>query len=257
MREKFMSLFNEDYIIQDLVHTLDAPTYAVDIGASDGINQSNTLHLYQEGWDGLAIDGDISSYQKLVINYTRFPSVVTCFSHVTPYNIVETFGQYRVPQEFGFLNLDIDGYDNFVLLEILKTYRPYVICVEINTIIPPPVRFTICYTPNYKWCWDTEPHRFGQSISQVYNLAKSANYQIVEAEYNSVFLVPSERANNLLNLDDFTAYKHGYLDKSDRLIRYPWHTGVEILQTLPPYEICNILNNMFTPFDGEYLLSER
>ena len=51
----------------------------------------------------------------------------------------------------------------------LSDYRPRLICSEINEKIPPPIKFTVKYSPNHYWQGD---HFYGQSISQLYKLCK-------------------------------------------------------------------------------------
>lgn len=40
--------------------------YFIDVGASDGINDSNTLALEQAGWQGICIDGLLRNFQELL-----------------------------------------------------------------------------------------------------------------------------------------------------------------------------------------------
>jgi hypothetical protein len=62
---------------------------------------------------------------------------------VTPNNVVSLLLANDTPKEFAFLNLDLDGYDYFVLEQILTHYRPKLICKEINEKIPPPIKFSV------------------------------------------------------------------------------------------------------------------
>jgi hypothetical protein len=47
------------------------------------------------------------------------------------------------------LKIDIDGFDGPVLAATLESgYRPNLIQVEINPEIPPPLEFSVMYTPD-------------------------------------------------------------------------------------------------------------
>jgi len=74
-------------------------------------------------------------------------------------------------------DIDIDGYDYFVLDELLSAFRPAIICAEINEVIPPPIKFTVKWHPSYVW---GENHFFGQSICQLNLLCEKYDYALVE-----------------------------------------------------------------------------
>jgi len=94
-----------------------------------------------------------------------------------------------------FLNIDIDGYDYYVLDAILSTYRPHLITAEINENIPPPIKFSILYTKNGSWNgWSgkSSDHFFGMSISKLYDLCIKHSYDLINLNYNNAFLMPHE-----------------------------------------------------------------
>jgi hypothetical protein len=149
---------------------------------------------------------------------------------VTPLNVLDLLSAYEVPKDFEFLNLDIDGYDYFVLEQMLETYRPKLICAEINEKIPPPIKFTVRWNPSYSWAAD---HFYGQSISQLEALATRHRYAIIELHYNNVFLMPLEISLKP-SLTAEKAYQFGYLNKLDRKIKFPWNDNIEELLHLKP-----------------------
>ncbi len=103
-------------------------------------------------------------------------------------------------------DIDIDGYDYFVLDELLSSFRPAIICAEINEVIPPPIKFTVKLHPSYVW---GENHFLGQSICQLSLLCKKYDYILVELHYNNAFLVPKE-LNPFTPLTPEDAYIKGY-----------------------------------------------
>jgi hypothetical protein len=223
----------------------------VDIAASDGRTMSNTYSLFQQGWGGLAVEYDARQFARLAQTYRSFPKVNLAKCKVTPPNVVSLLQANQVPTNFGFLNLDIDGYDYFVLEQILKEFRPALICVEVNEKIPPPVKFTVKWDPDY--CW-RENHFYGQSLSQLCSLCPVFGYSLVELYYNNAFLAPSEtRAFPVLTPE--AAYQKGYLNQPDRKERFPWNADMEPLLNLPPEEAVAFINRSFSDRKGQFICS--
>jgi hypothetical protein len=223
----------------------------VDIAASDGVTMSNTYFLFRQGWAGLAVEYDACRFASLAATYSSLPGVNLAKCKVTPLNAVSLLKANALPANFGFLNLDIDGYDYFVLEQILGEFRPSLICVEINEKIPPPVKFTVKWNPDYVWEAD---NFYGQSISQLYSLCPAFSYSLVELHYNNAFLVPSE-INILPSLTPKEAYQKGYLDQRDRLERFPWNANMEPLLSLPPEEAVTFINRVFSDRKDQFLCS--
>ena len=221
----------------------------VDIAAGDGETMSNTLALARAGWDGVAVEADPDEFSRLAHAYARYPRVHATPWLVTPDNVVELLRAHEVPREFGLLSLDIDGYDHFVLARLLEEFRPGLICAEINEAIPPPVRFTVTYTPGHAWAKD---HFYGQSLAMLDVLRARHDYALVQVEYNNAFLLPAE-CSPIPSRPVAEAYREGYLARADRLSRLPWNREVEFLQTLSPHEVVSALNARFARYAGRYL----
>lgn len=135
----FYSHLDEQNIVHDYLKKIGSKNkYCVDIAASDGKSQSNTFALFNAGWWGLAVECDSEKFSELASNYKKFTDVNLSKNKITPDNVVDLLKANNAPIDFDFLNLDIDGYDYFVLEEILKSFRPRLLCVEINEKIPPP-----------------------------------------------------------------------------------------------------------------------
>mgnify|MGYP000932209518 FL=1 len=225
--------------------------YAVDIGAADGITMSNTVALFRNGWSGLAVEFNPGCFAKLANNYHGLRMVNLARCAVTPANVNKLLEAYGVPKTFDFLSLDIDGYDFYVLEQVLKNYRPKLVCTEINEKIPPPIKFSVRYDEKYIWAGD---HFYGQSICQAYELCKKHNYGILELHYNNLFLMPMElmTAPALTVLE---AYNGGYKDKADRKKKFPWNHDLEILHQLGDLEKMNYIAKKFHKYSGMFDLS--
>ncbi|MDQ3000275.1 MAG: hypothetical protein M3Y08_03300 [Fibrobacterota bacterium] len=248
---KRFSNFNEDPIIQDLLRQIQLRhRFAVDIGAGDGVTMSNSFNLFENGWDGVAAEWDSTRFSKLAYRYSVFPGARLVRTRITPDNVNSILAACETPREFGFLNLDIDSYDHYVLEKLLTAYRPSLICAEINEKIPPPIRFSVKWNSDHAWVQD---HFFGQSLSILEDLGKRNGYALVGLEYNNAFLIPRE-LNPVPIISAAEAYQQGYASRPDRLARLPWNKDMEPLLTLPPTEAINFLNEKFKAYAGRYVL---
>lgn len=245
------SNFDEDPIIRDLLSKIQLRhRFAVDIGAGDGETMSNSYSLFKSGWDGIAAEWDGLRFAKLAYRYSGFPGARLIRARITPDNVLDLLAASGAPKEFGFLNLDIDSYDHYVLEKLLGAYRPSLICAEINEKIPPPLKFTVKWDPGHAWAQD---HFFGQSLSMLEDLAKRQGYALVGLEYNNAFLIPRE-LNPVPILSAAEAYRKGYADRPDRLQRLPWNKDMEPLLTLPKEDAIAFIDEKFRAYAGRYLL---
>jgi len=248
-RRRGSSSLGDEHVVRRLLQTLGIERgFAVDVAACDGVTKSNTLGLYASGWSGLAVEGDPARFASLARAYRRFPDVSLARLWVTPDNVVTLLRGHGAPTDFTFLNLDIDGYDHFVLAALLQEFRPALISAEINENIPPPLKFTVLYDPAYAWA---EDHFYGQSISQLDELARSFGYGLVALDYNNAFLVASGRGL-LPELTPEEAYATGYRDRPDRRELFPWNDDMEELHTLDTEEQLAFLERRFAPYHGKY-----
>lgn len=239
----------EEEIVARLLSDCSPRRFCVDIAASDGRTMSNTLALYQRRWAGLAVEMDGLSFKALAARHARFPDSSLFRGRVTPDNVLDLLRAASVPADFGFLSLDIDGYDFYILDRMLSEYRPTLICAEINEKIPPPLRFTVKYRPDYV---PDGSHFYGQSICQLAVLCERHEYAIVQLEYNNTFLMPSDLAP--VSLTPTEAYRIGYQDRPDRQSRFPWNADMESVLRMSPGAAVDFLNNQFERYRGSYTL---
>lgn len=227
--------------------------FIVDIAAADGVGMSNTYSRFLRGTPGLAVEYDEQLFAKLSTTYRRFRNVRLLRQMITPENVVATLEINRVPHNCSLLNLDIDGYDHFVLDAILgSAYRPTLICAEINEKIPPPLKFTVIYDPNYRWNVD---HFFGQSISQLYELCVKYRYDLIDLHYNNAFLIPQE-LNTLPSLTPEQAYDRGYKNKHDRVSKFRYNHDMDAALTMSPEDAKRFIDEAFSKYKGQYTLTQ-
>ena len=251
---KKFSNFDEELLINKYLETIpkeNRTDFIVDIAASDGIYMSNTYNLYRMGNPGLAIEFDPISFLQLTSAYRRFPEVNLIKAKVTPDTILPLLMSCSTPKNFSVLNLDIDGYDYFILDTLLSSYRPALICTEINEKIPAPLKFTVKYDPNHYWNGD---YFFGQSISQLFELCKKYDYDLVELHYNNAFLIPHE-ANKNKSLQAQEAYDQGYRLKKDRQEKFPHNERIDQILDMNPDDAKLFLENAFKQYTGKFELS--
>lgn len=245
------SFLDEDNIIKKYLDGLNLTNkYCVDIAASDGISSSNTYSLYKEGWAGIAVEFDPTRFSMMSIAYRRFPDVSLVKTKVFPDNVLSILKSCNCPKDFAFLNLDIDGYDYFVLDNLLNEYRPGLICAEINENIPPPIKFTVRFDVDHFWNGD---HFHGQSIAKCFELCEKYNYEIVELHYNNVFLIPKE-LNKLEALTPEKAYEVGYKNKTDRKKKFFWNSDMEEILTMDKEVAIQFLNKKFVKYAGKFIV---
>jgi hypothetical protein len=241
----------DEHIVLKYLGSLPASSkYCVDIAAQDGVMGSQTLRLFQEGWSGLAVEFDGNMFAALSRMYQSFEGVSLVRAKVVPQNVVAILQAARCPRDFGFLSLDIDSYDYFLLDQILAAFRPRVICVEINETVPPPLKFTVTFSEDHQWSGD---HFQGQSICKCYELCVKYDYAIVELHYNNLFLVPAEL--NLWGvLTPEAAYDAGYRLKADRQRTFAWNADMEDVLTMARPEAIEFLQRKFAKYAGHYTL---
>lgn len=136
---------DEELYVRQLLNLLQQPTrYAVDVGAADGVTGSNTNFLFKLGYDGLVIEGNRRKLSKAISSYESYAGQISFLGiFVTPVNIVKIFESLGVPMHPDFISIDIDSFDLEIAESILTTFRPSVLCVEINERLPPPIKYEL------------------------------------------------------------------------------------------------------------------
>ena len=229
--------------------------YYVDIGASDGWSSSSTFTFAKsKNFSGLSIELDDKKFKKMQYIYKDFQNAHLSKTKITPLNILNLLNQFNVPQNFDVLNLDIDSYDLFVIKNLLKSFKPKIVSMEINEKIPPPIYFTVNYDENHYWKND---HFFGCSLQAAHEELSEFDYKLYTVIYNNAIFI----SNNLnikfpdLTLTEF--YKNGYANKPDRKEKFSYNNDVDILLEMNPAEAINFLNDLFQDYRGKYQLESK
>ena len=255
MHKMKYSNFDEEIIIKKILSSLKIEKgVCVDIGAGGGVASSNTYALFKEGWSGLAIERVNWLFKDIAIAYEDLPHVTLCRQMVTPDNIAKILNAFC--DGIDFLSLDLGGYDYFILEGILKgNIRPKLVCIEVNQNIPPPIKFSVKYSPEYVW---DRGGFFGHSISMLGDLCQKYSYSIVGLEYNNAFLMPAEICP-VRAMSAEEAWYTGFYDRPDVAQKIKSFTGIkpfiDMLKTLPDQKKIDSINDRFKKYEGKYILS--
>lgn len=184
----------EDGILAHLFSLLgvDAGVF-VEIGAADG-EQNCTRALAEAGWSGFWIEGDPDLADRArQLDFDGRVRVET--SMVTPPTIVDVLRRIGVPNRPDLLSLDIDSCDFWVMREILRSFEPTVVIVEINGEHPwpwvlPLRRGTGPAATGWDHSWN-----YGASLGAYDALLPAAGYSLVGCDSQGVnaFYVRTDR----------------------------------------------------------------
>lgn len=190
------SLAGEDLCLRSFFRQ-QSKGYYVDVGCSLPKHISNTFHFYRSGWNGLALDanGDLADEWKKIrprdvfvhaalsdepmeVQYKKYSS--SEFNTISPAGaseplsggpgpqlletipmmtrtLTDIFEEYKVPEQFEFMNVDVEGLDLQVLRSLdFDRWRPKMICIETHDFDPlrptdsPLVTF--CEAAGYDFC---------------------------------------------------------------------------------------------------------
>jgi hypothetical protein len=164
--EGIFSQFGEEPLYDFIFKNIGVTNkFLVDFGAGGlGQSMSNSRYLLNKGWKGLLMDGEGDPNKDIKTEF------------ITQENIIELFEKYKVPLEFDFLSIDIDGNDYWVLKEILAKYSPRFICAEFNGTIPIGVSKAMRYNPTHSW---GENDYYGFSFEAGKKLGHEYDYAVV------------------------------------------------------------------------------
>ena len=144
---KFYSQFGEDGIIEEIFKRLDSKIkldrWCCEFGAWDGVYLSNTCHFIRNlGFNAILIEANKNKVSELNKNFPsdnvlKIQKTVTFQGSNSLDNI---FSETVIPLNFDFLSIDIDGAD-YHIFDSIKKYKPKVVCIEFNPLIPNSVEY--------------------------------------------------------------------------------------------------------------------
>lgn len=194
--KRVFSQNGEDGVIEKIFELIGTTNkFYVEFGVESG-EECNTRALRElHGFNGLLMDGN---NQNGLINLHKH--------FITTDNIVALFKQYRVPLAFDLLSVDVDGNDVYICDVVLKHgFRPRVIVIEFNSMIPPTPNAAISYDPAFIW---NGTDYFGASLEAIRILGAAYGYSLIYVE---------DRGVNAFLIQDVDVHKvkHVFTDVND------------------------------------------
>ena len=217
--------------------------FFVDIGASDGITDSNSYkYAHDNNWSGISIEFVKNKYNKLLVNQPS-SNVKKVNTKVTPDNIIDILQENKCPDTIDLLSLDIDGYDYYVLESILSNYDCRVAILEINEKIPVPIKFSVSYDSDYFW---DGTHFYGMSLSKLHELTEKLNYTIVDYLHSNAIIVKNDSLlSNHKKQSIEELYDNGY--KKNQSVQPRHNQNVKYWLDLNPEDAVKEINKFFHP----------
>ena len=205
--------------------------HCVDIGASDGLRNSNTaLLLREQGWQGLLVEASAYRYGKLQAHYSGASKVQLRQERLQPERVDALLAEAGVPADFDLLNIDIDGNDYWIW-RALTAFQPRIVVIEYNPYYAPPERWVMCFNPDHAWDGSTY---YGASLESLYQLGKAKGYELACCDDmgNNAFFVRRDlypllglADNNPLALFRPALYKLRYVGNNTFLTGHPYRHG--------------------------------
>lgn len=171
---------------------------------------------------------------------------------VTPENVCELiFSNIPNQNNITFLDIDIDGYDFFVLESLLKKSKPYIIVAEINEKIPTPIKFSVKYTEDYNWDCS---HFYGMSLSKFNELAEKYEYDLIGLTANNIYALRKDKNVNFkkYSADEIYLEKYKKPRLSNLLQDFNYNSNVDFLLNLSPDSCIKEIDTFFNSYRDKY-----
>ena len=177
----------EDGIIEKILEILpDNDNWCVEFGAWDGLFLSNARNLIEnKKYSSVLIEADKKKFRDLQMNYVKYNNVITINKLVgltEKDNLDIILNTTRVPIDFDFLSIDIDGNDYHVW-EVVSKYRPKLVVIEFNPTVPTHIRFVQPASQSVNQ---------GASLLSLVELGKKKDYELVAVLPFNAFFVKKE-----------------------------------------------------------------
>jgi hypothetical protein len=185
----------DDQVVAEILQRLKiSKGWFVDVGANDGIAESNTLGLVRSGWNGVLIEGDPNTFHSLCLNM-RNENLVQLVNKWVSCEHGDDLGTILfdcgVPSEFDMLSIDVDGLDYWIW-NSLTFFYPKVVVIEYNSHFEPQESMAVAYDPNHRRQQD---RYYGASAKALCDLATCRGYTLVfYTECLNLFFVRNDLA---------------------------------------------------------------
>lgn len=220
----------EDGVVAKILELLpERDRWCVEFGAWDGRHLSNTANLIEHsGYAAVLIEADPRKFKELAAAFPGNPNVVAVNQVVGSRdgdNLDTILRRTKIPADFDFLSVDIDGNDYHVWKAVTQC-RPKVVCIEFNPTIPTDVVYV----------QRERGPQCGSSLAALTALGKEKGYELVSvlpcnaffvrAEYFPRFEIVDNRPQALRTFTDAVTYLFSAYDGTVLLAgakKLPWH----------------------------------
>lgn len=205
--------------------------FCVEIGASDGLRNSNTARLVRDlRWNGVFVEASDYRFGKLREHYRDVAQARLVQATVQPDTIEQLLADAEVPADLALMSIDIDGNDYWVWRAIERC-RPQVLVIEYNPYYAPPERWVMKFNPEHAWDGSTY---YGASLESLYHLGKAKGYELlccdkngnnaffVEASHYAAFALESNAPQVLYRP---AMYKVRFIGKNTFVTGHPYRYG--------------------------------
>jgi hypothetical protein len=233
----------------------------VDVGSSNGVDYEPLHCLFINNWNGLAFEADPAKHAALCVHApNKGLEKINIF--VTPTNLIEYMGKYNIPKIFDAFDIDIDGYDFFVVKEMLKNgYLPRVLSLECNTIFPPGLIYTTLYNEGAFWAGNT--HFLGASFELFNMLLQKYEYEPIYYDWENAYFV-QKRFLDMFDINDRSVqslWSKGYWNRPGRGHGdfFSWNNDFNAIVPLSPKNQIEFVNKHahFSPHIGKFFISHK
>ena len=251
VKNQFQTFHNEHLVLEKFINktTKNIENVFVDIGASDGVDMSNTFNLILQNYRGFCFELDDSKFAKMATIYRDFPNINLFKTKVTPYNVSNFLKSLDLPAVIKVLNLDIDSYDYFVLEKLLNDFKFQFLILEINPLFPISVDFAVKYDNEFSWSGNNFQ---GASISMFYKLLNANGYSLIWIDRSFVLALNDiyiDKKIKKIELDEIDKILNNTLKEKDysRWLKY------KKIRTSSPEDIISKVNKNFKEYKNFYL----
>ena len=127
------SQFGEEVMIREELDRIgECSKWCFEVGAHDGITNSNTRRLIEDGWYGVLIEGDPDIYAKLEANKTGKAKTYNCM--IGLHDLDRILTEAVAPRVIDVGVIDIDGQD-FWVWAAMRKHRARLMLVEFSPYV--------------------------------------------------------------------------------------------------------------------------
>lgn len=166
----------EDGIIQEIFRRIGTTNRVFfESGVGDG-SENNTAFLLSLGWTGFWVDASPRCLQRLEKAGLGGQRLRHTQAMLNRENVVQVLSDLGVPLDLDLLSLDIDQNTYHVWGAMGAEFKPRVLVIEYNGVIPAEIKWKVAY--NAERVWDGT-HNFGASLKAYEILCRKMGYSLV------------------------------------------------------------------------------